>query len=474
MKKEKTLIYIVYEAGNFQPALDLCVEIKKRRDVRCILYSPYFLPKTEEYIATALRFGFLYLHEVNPLGGDANLAEQIESASIEINAVAPKTDALPTSPFWVRLVNKFIRHRREEFLYWQSYYLNRVKFIENILYQLNISHVVFPEDNVERDSACWTKAIQKKGGKAFVISYASIAPHEAAIAYWSNADYAVNSIEDRLLILSMPQWRYIYNKKAMLRLPAIRALAMESVHLSPKKPWVVNTGKIDRILVESDFMRKMFVKRGVNPAFVEVTGTLPIDKIACSVAESKINHELQLKNLGCDPDKKTVVCAFPPNQYPNLLAKDCPTYVDLVNVFINGLELLKNKFNIIVSPHPSLSSEDVRQIESRAVIVYHGSVMDIISMADLYVASVSTTIKWALACGIPVVNYDCYKYNYDDYSDLPQVLECFEIDNYARTMLKFLNHDFHQAQKSISRNNATHFGVLDGKSIDRIDAVIFE
>lgn len=36
-------------------------------------------------------------------------------------------------------------------------------------------------------------------------------------------------------------------------------------------------------------------------------------------------------------------------------------------------------------------------------------------LADVFVASISATIRWALALGIPVINYDCYRYRYDDY-----------------------------------------------------------
>ena len=41
---------------------------------------------------------------------------------------------------------------------------------------------------------------------------------------------------------------------------------------------------------------------------------------------------------------------------------------------------------------------------------------ELVPCCDLYVASVSATIRWAIACGVPVLNYDVFKYRYDDYA----------------------------------------------------------
>ena len=47
---------------------------------------------------------------------------------------------------------------------------------------------------------------------------------------------------------------------------------------------------------------------------------------------------------------------------------------------------------------------------------------ELVPLCDLYVASVSSTIRWAIACGKPVVNYDVYRYRYTDFISLDGVL----------------------------------------------------
>jgi len=472
--RRNTLLYIIYEAGNFQPAIDLCTEIKKHRGINCILYSPYFLPKTEQYKEVAAEFDLIYLHEATALGGDADIEGQMPAGYFVENVVDFRVQSAPKIQVRARLINQFARKWVRNFPYWQSYYKKRVEHIEDLLYKLNVSHVILPEDNVERDSACWTRAIQSMGGKAFVISYASITPHEAAIAYWSNNEYAVRRIEDRFVQWLMPKWCYVYNKKAMLRLPSARVLAMESLNLAPKRPWVVNTGKMDGVLVESQFMRKRFVSQGVDPAAIRVTGAMPLDKISHSVIGVANHRKKRLEDLGCDENRKTIVCAIPPNQYPHVPANGHPTYKDLIGDYIAGLKKAANNFNIILSLHPSLNIKDIEGIELKPALIHHGSVMEILPMADLYVATVSTTIKWALACGIPVVNYDCYNYDYVDFSDLKQVMECNTSDEFNKIMMSFTKSDFLQEKTKIAQDCARHFGVLDGKSIERVIEVIFE
>ncbi len=36
--------------------------------------------------------------------------------------------------------------------------------------------------------------------------------------------------------------------------------------------------------------------------------------------------------------------------------------------------------------------------------------LSLVPLCSLYVASVSATIRWAIACGKPVVNYDVYRF----------------------------------------------------------------
>ena len=46
----------------------------------------------------------------------------------------------------------------------------------------------------------------------------------------------------------------------------------------------------------------------------------------------------------------------------------------------------------------------------------------LVPIADLFVAFASSTIRWAIACAVPTVNYDVFHYGYGDFADTSGVL----------------------------------------------------
>ena len=64
----------------------------------------------------------------------------------------------------------------------------------------------------------------------------------------------------------------------------------------------------------------------------------------------------------------------------------------------------------------------MRHIETANVRIAARRTSELVPLCDLYVASVSSTIRWAIACGKPVINYDVYRYRYTDFLNLEGVL----------------------------------------------------
>jgi hypothetical protein len=63
----------------------------------------------------------------------------------------------------------------------------------------------------------------------------------------------------------------------------------------------------------------------------------------------------------------------------------------------------------------------MRRIERDRIRIGHRRRADMVPTCDFYVASVSSTIRWAIACGKPVINYDVYRYRYSDFLKVPGV-----------------------------------------------------
>jgi hypothetical protein len=93
----------------------------------------------------------------------------------------------------------------------------------------------------------------------------------------------------------------------------------------------------------------------------------------------------------------------------------------------------------------------------------------LIPICDFYSTSTTSTIRWALACGKPVVDFDVFKYRYTDFLDEPAVVTVATRDEFSALMSRLAQDSDHlqrltrQAQRAASK-----WGMIDGRSADRI------
>jgi hypothetical protein len=124
-----------------------------------------------------------------------------------------------------------------------------------------------------------------------------------------------------------------------------------------------------------------------------------------------------METLGLDPNRGLLVVAFPPNQFgaPSKIGFEYASFADLVDGWLRALSPLAGQINIVLRAHPRLSPDELAPFERIGCRIFTGRTEELVPLADVFVASISATMRWALALGIPVINYDCYRYRYDDY-----------------------------------------------------------
>jgi hypothetical protein len=94
---------------------------------------------------------------------------------------------------------------------------------------------------------------------------------------------------------------------------------------------------------------------------------------------------------------------------------------------------------------------------------------ELMPLCDIYVASVSSTIRWAIACGRPVVNYDVYRYRYTDFTKVEGVLACEEQQEFLALLARLVS-DRAFAEEVCRKQAAVaeRWGRLDGRSGQRM------
>ncbi|HCX3350440.1 TPA: hypothetical protein OZL07_003192, partial [Legionella pneumophila] len=73
----KVILAIVYEAYQFNVFFQLFQKLAEEKKYNFIMYSPYYLPNTEQYIEVCANSRFHYIYNTTKHGGDAFVFEQI-------------------------------------------------------------------------------------------------------------------------------------------------------------------------------------------------------------------------------------------------------------------------------------------------------------------------------------------------------------------------------------------------------------
>lgn len=435
--RRRAAVLVVYEAGNF-PLMLSAADCLRQSGWKTTLFSPYFLPQTAEYIEVAREQECIYVHECTSLGGDADAVAQLTSdgsgSSPSPSAYPPLPRSTILSTIRTRLAEALLGLQSSEVEWWRVHYEMRYRKAYDFLSAARASLLVLPEENVERDSAEWVRAIQLLGGRAAVLTYGAVSPEEGALAYFDHPEHRLDQAKAKKVRILFSRWCMRYRDRDLVRLPLPRVTAMEELGLAPRRPWIVNTGLADKLFVESESMADTYAAHAVPRSRISVVGTPMTDRLRQSPAAIAA---MKTRLFGSGDTGKILLCAIPPDQYPNRPAPEYASYETLIDGWIRLLSEFKNSFAIVISPHPTLGAAPIETLKKAGFNVVEGGVAAFIPACDVYLASVSSTIKWAVGCGKPVVNYDCYRYDYDELRRPPSVQTVFSASD-ARAALRGL------------------------------------
>jgi hypothetical protein len=345
--------------------------------------------------------------------------------------------------------------------------------IRALLRRFDLAMVVLGGDMVGYDSAIWIREAHARDVRVVVLPSTMSDGLEHAEVYYHDPTHQLTGI-NRIVARLYPKWVREHRGKKLLRVPGGRVLAMEWLGLAPPLPWIFNSGFADAIAIESDAMLAYYERCGLTGKQLTVTGTLSDDVLAEAKREAVPRREELYRSLGLPPDRPMLLSPLPPDfLYIAGNRPECEfrQYAELVDYWIASLRAVTTH-NIVISLHPSVRYEEMKHIESDRVRIGRQSTSSLVPLADLYVASVSSTIRWAIACGIPVVNYDVYRYRYRDYVDVDGVLNTEDKAQFRDWLAR--DAVFFDEIRARQAKNAPRWGTLDGKSHERILALISE
>jgi hypothetical protein len=331
--------------------------------------------------------------------------------------------------------------------------------------------IVLGGDMVGYDSSLYVKLGHERGIPTLIVPSTMSNGLEQAEVYYVDPAYHVTGWAGELVARLFPKWVRKHRDRRLFRCPPGRIIAMELARLAPPQPWIFNSGAADAIAMESPAMIDYYVEAGMENERMILTGSLSDEAMAARLPQAQLLRDRLCGELGFDPTRPLVVTALPPDfLYVDGGRPQCDfrRYKDLVAFWIGSFADL-SACNSIVALHPSVDIETMRHIESDNVRIGTWKTAEMIPACDIYVASISSTIRWAIACGRPVVNYDVYRYRYTDFLSVPGVLATEEQDEFRR-LLRRLVEDIGYRKEVADRQAAlsSHWGMLDGRVGDRM------
>lgn len=345
-------------------------------------------------------------------------------------------------------------------------------FLNKIYSKEKIQLTILPEDNLFYYSHIINYQSNIFQTKVLIIPFTIVNKFEWAEAFYQERAFNANHGINQFFKLIFPNWTLEYKNKKLI-LPPIYILAAEYLNVTPEVPWLINSGASDFIAVENQFMHDYYLNSGINISKLILTGTLNDDKIF----RMQSNKEKYLQGLeqalNCNLKKNIVLVALPPNQF-DLGVKssvEFSEYLELIDWMLNAVaQNICSNTTVLVNLHPRIRKEEVLPIIEKYQFIYaHQPVEELIPLSHLYIAVVSATIRTALSCGVPVINYDSYHYDYIDFNHLNGVIEVKTKKAYEKSLediLKF--EEQYEYLKKEQAQLAEKFFKMDGHAGNRI------
>jgi hypothetical protein len=391
--------------------------------------------------------------------------EECKSNNIEyISWVADAPVKLPAGSY-INQSLKNLFYRLSILKIWNEIYriiVIRKKF-QQLLLLNKINLTVMGGDIVGHDMAHYINVSHTLGISSVLVPQWFAGPREPAETISHLSEYRAGVNLNGLFVLVKHRWKFKHGNSTLIRLPAWRILILSFFGVSPPNPWVLHSGYSDAILVESEAAKSYAINLGIPKSKLIVVGSMSHD-ILYQCLENLKNSDTSLG--------RSALCALPPNMFYDLnpaRRNQFTSYEELVKFWI---ERIRTAFgsNFLVCIHPSSGEEVVELLKKFNAPYSIEKTVNLIPHFDVYIASISATIQWALACGIPVINYDVYGYNYPDYENLDGVLTVVSKEGFVSALGEISTNDgYYKILREKQKSVASDWGHLDGLAHFRIN-----
>lgn len=375
---------------------------------------------------------------------------------------------------------RLLARRRKQHGRFQASFGAHFRFARRVVDTFRPDAMVFGQDFPGSVNALLSRIGRERGIPTFIVPFAVGTTKEMCESLVDNPYHDVQfSLMNRVAARLFPRWVNYYDGKELLRLPGQHILTIEALGLAPEHPWLPNSSYASRLLVESRIGEAYYRRMRFPDEQLELTGSPSDDLLAAAARERQARKERLCRKLELKPDKPILLVAWPTDQYGSRVRPmEFPGYERLCQAWARALGMVRRTtdYTVLIRPHPVTDPERVAAFAKQYRLhVTDIDTLELVPACDLFVACVSSTLRWAIACGIPAINYDCYDYGYTDFDPAKGT---FTVRQYAEfeAVLERLTSDpeFYASAARAQRECSADWAMLDGRSLERIVEAVDE
>lgn len=317
-----------------------------------------------------------------------------------------------------------------------------------------VTTLVISNDRTFGVEAAAAYAAKELGVKIVVPAFAYSATYESCYKLRTAKVYdAKYSVDKRNVMYSNKK-----GSKAFFKPFVSKALTELGLHL--ENPWVLGGGFANYVLLDSEREKDRIISYGGRECKYIVTGIAAHDDVYKNyLIKDKLKEEVLIETSMTD-SASFLVLALPQYYEHKLMEKEeqLEIYRDLFD------KLAQLDYNVIISLHPKSNPDDYSWIDkvSKNLIISKRPLTELVTIADVFVGTYTSTISWALLCEIPCIIVDHPELNFIDFYSEFKLPVCKNNDELIQLLL------FKKFTNITSERLISKISIFDGSSRARI------
>lgn len=258
------------------------------------------------------------------------------------------------------------------------------------------------------------------------------------------------------------------DKKKVLFYEPSQLFLQDKLGTLSDNPWYMGNGLSDVLCVASRVACEEYQAQGVPERKIRIIGDVIYDQLRINYLRRKEIKKDIINKYDLQKDRRIIIIALPQLAQHSFLSEK--EHWNETNYLIGKVSEIEN--DVLLSLHPRMNLKNYSFLEKQ----YNCRILEerlykVLPMADMFIATYSSTVTWAVLCGINTIIVDFYGLNLSYFNALNTVKTVKKREQFVQLIENVLvekqdfSHDWHKLARDI---------VFDGETIERYRDLLLE